>query len=188
MEAFLTASRMNRSLLVAACLASLAPCAPGTGAARLGRSAADLENAWPVYFNVDQGTAGQGGTPREPFPPILVDITRWGILPLNYTQGERACILPGCEPWTTGAFPLLECSAANGSVTTKLNGGVPQRANLSGHLAMIRETLPLWIPDPSWSGNAVIDFEAWTTIWNEMEKHAGGTAIAFCGPFHQNSP
>ena len=22
-----------------------------------------------------------------------------------------------------------------------------------------------WIPDPEWSGNAVLDFEAWTTVW-----------------------
>jgi hypothetical protein len=106
--------------------------------------------AYPVYYNVDQGTAGDGGIPREPYPPIQVDVTKYGIMPLNYTQGERACILPGCTPWTNGAFPLLECSSS-GQITKTVNGGVPQLANLSLHLELIRETLPKWIPDPEWS-------------------------------------
>lgn len=131
-------------------------------------------NDWPVYYNVDQGTAGEGGTPRQPWPPIQVDVTQYRIKPLNYTQAERACILDGCEPWTSGAFPLLECSRVDGRVIGVVNGGVPQRANLSYHLNLIRQTLPKWIPEPTWSGNAVIDFEAWTTVWHEMDKHADG--------------
>jgi hypothetical protein len=105
---------------------------------------------YPVYYNVDQGTAGEGGIPREPYPPIQVDVTQFGLMSLNYTQGERACILPGCTPWKNGAFPLLECSSS-GKIVKTYNGGVPQLANLSLHLELIRQTLPEWIPDPDWS-------------------------------------
>jgi hyaluronoglucosaminidase len=133
---------------------------------------------FPVYYNVDQGTAGMGGVPRQPYPPLQVDVTTFGIKPLNYTQGERGCILPSCFPWTSGAFPQLQCSS-DGNITSIVNGGVPQAANLTLHLAMIQSQLPLWIPDSDWNGNAVIDFEAWTTVWEEMEHHA-------LGPCYQN--
>lgn len=133
---------------------------------------ADVTSSYQVYYNVDQGTAGMGGIPREPYPPLEVDVTVYGIAPLNETQGERACILPGCFPWTSGAFPELQCT--DGHVTSITNGGVPQAANLSLHLNLIREQLPRWIPNSSWSGNAVIDFEAWTTVWAEMDNHVNG--------------
>ena len=45
-----------------------------------------------------------------------------------------------------------------------VNGGVPQAANLSAHLAELRRTVPLFIPDPEWDGMAVFDFEKWTSI------------------------
>ena len=45
-------------------------------------------------------------------------------------------------------------------------GGVPQNSNLSAHLQKLEETVISWIPDPIWSGNAVLDFESWTTVWD----------------------
>ena len=53
----------------------------------------------------------------------------------------------------------------------KVNGGVPQNANLSEHLETLARDVVHWIPDPDWSGNAVLDFEAWTTVW---ELNTGG--------------
>ena len=41
---------------------------------------------------------------------------------------------------------------------------------LDAHLAELRATLPSWLPDPDWSGNAVLDFEAWSTVW-ELNDH-----------------
>ena len=45
---------------------------------------------------------------------------------------------------------------------------MPQSGNLSLHLDNITKTLPQWIPDPEWNGNAVLDFEAWTTGYKSM--------------------
>lgn len=110
--------------------------------------------AFPLYWNVDQS--------REP----KVDVTQFSFRPRNSTQVGNVCASdppphsnPGCKHWTQGLFPTIDDDG------TALNGGVPQAGNLSAHLANIRETLPLWLPDPDWSGNAVLDFEAWTTVW-----------------------
>ena len=52
-----------------------------------------------------------------------------------------------------------------------VNGGVPQNADLSLHLKKIEEMLPDWIPDPEWKGNAELDFESWTTVWDLNTGH-----------------
>jgi hypothetical protein len=71
-----------------------------------------------------------------------------------------------CQDWTQGLFPSLKgesCQQAQ-----PVNGGVPQAANLSTHLAELRRTVPLFIPDPEWDGMAVFDFEKWTNVWELM--------------------
>lgn len=57
---------------------------------------------------------------------------------------------------------------------TLMNGGVPQAGNLSRHLQLLRNGVLRWIPDPDWSGNAVLDFEAWDPIWVENTASACG--------------
>ncbi|VDP20182.1 unnamed protein product, partial [Onchocerca flexuosa] len=44
---------------------------------------------------------------------------------------------------------------------TKLavNGGIPQRANISAHLSVVRNNISKHIPDPNFNGLAVIDYE-----------------------------
>ncbi|MBL0928045.1 MAG: hypothetical protein IBJ11_10410 [Phycisphaerales bacterium] len=45
------------------------------------------------------------------------------------------------------------------------NGGIPQKADLEAHLAKVRSDVEKAIPDPNWSGLAIIDFEAWPPQW-----------------------
>ena len=49
------------------------------------------------------------------------------------------------------------------------NGGVPQRANLGAHLAELARDIQRDIPDPNFSGWAVLDYEAWDPVW-ELTK------------------
>lgn len=49
------------------------------------------------------------------------------------------------------------------------HGGIPQRANLSGHLAELARDIQRDIPDPNFSGWAVLDYEAWDPVW-ELTK------------------
>ena len=46
-----------------------------------------------------------------------------------------------------------------------MNGGIPQLVNMTTHLASVRAGVARFIPSASWSGNAVIDFEAWHPQW-----------------------
>eukprot|EP00949_MAST-11_sp_MAST-11-sp1_P000966 g966.t1 len=111
---------------------------------------------WPVFWNVDDTKA----------PPI--DVTHWGFQGRNYTQVGNGCSnqAGGCENWEQGMFPKI---LDNG---TEVNGGVPQAGGLQKHLQAIKDTLHLWIPDPEWDGNAVLDFEDWTTVW-ELNNNSG---------------
>jgi hypothetical protein len=121
-----------------------------------------LTPPFPVYWNVEEV--------KEP----PVDVTTFGIRPRNSTQVGNACAQdppphsnPGCRSWTQGLFPTID---DNG---TWINGGVPQAADLKRHLHAIEVTLPGWIPDASWSGNAVLDFESWTNVFELNNGNSG---------------
>ena len=106
--------------------------------------------AFPQYWNVDES--------QDP----LIDVTRFNFRSRNWTQVGNACSQPaaaGCKSWTQGLFPTI---SSDGTI---INGGVPQNGNLTLHLEAIKTQLPLWIPDKDWFGNAVLDFESWTTVW-----------------------
>lgn len=101
---------------------------------------------YEVYWNV--------GTADPPF-----NLSQFLIFSSNFTQTGTTCSIPGCKGWTQGLFPSISDDGA------LINGGVPQNGNLTAHLENLVETIPNWIPDPLWNGNAVLDFEAWTTVW-----------------------
>ena len=88
------------------------------------------------------------------------------VLNLFCQQTGDGCSNPNCNTWTQGLFPTI----STGGVIA--NGGVPQNANLSPHLERLAGTVVKWIPDPNWDGNAVLDFEAWTTVW-ELNNGSG---------------
>jgi len=60
-------------------------------------------------------------------------------------------------------------------VVTKRNGGVPQEGDLKEHLEIFRKHLIKQIPDESFSGIGVIDFESWRPIfrqnWASLEPY-----------------
>lgn len=47
------------------------------------------------------------------------------------------------------------------------NGGVPQEGNLTKHLEIFRKHLTEQIPDESFDGVGVIDFESWRPIFRQ---------------------
>ena len=119
-------------------LASFAPIAVAEGCNPL---------PYEIYWNVGEAN------------PTGVNLSQFLIFPANYTQTGSGCSTPDCQPWSQGLFPTISASGK------PINGGVPQNANLTAHLQRLEETVVTWIPDPEWSGNAVLDFEAWTTVW-----------------------
>lgn len=49
------------------------------------------------------------------------------------------------------------------------HGGVPQRADMTAHLAKVRTDIEAAIPDPEWSGVGMIDYENWTPDWSRLD-------------------
>ena len=103
---------------------------------------------YKIYWNV-----------AEENPPTL-NLSKFMIFTANYTQTGSGCSNSQCIPWSQGLFPTI---SDTGEI---VNGGVPQNANLSAHLERLEQGVTGWIPDPDWDGNAVLDFEAWTTVWD----------------------
>jgi hypothetical protein len=91
-----------------------------------------------------------------------LNVSQWLFTSGNFTQTGSSCSLPNCTSWTQGlVWPTI---GDDGSV---VNGGVPQAGNLSLHLDTVRQTVVQWLPDPDYDGNAVIDFESWTPLWDQ---------------------
>lgn len=59
-----------------------------------------------------------------------------------------------------GAFPRI---ASDG---TLVNGGVPQRGNLSLHLTKLARDLAALVPNQSFVGHCLVDYEQWRADWN----------------------
>lgn len=119
-----------------------------------------------------------GSNPCEPLPyqiywnvgeadPPTVNLGDFLIFTANFTQTGDGCSNPGCKSWSQGLFPTISASG------DMVNGGVPQNANLTAHLEALEKTVVTWIPDPEWSGNGVLDFEAWTTVWELNSSPTG---------------
>ncbi|XP_071870643.1 hyaluronidase isoform X1 [Bombus fervidus] len=87
---------------------------------------------------------------------------RYGILQnsMDNFRGDEIAIL-----YDPGMFPAL-LTDPNGKVVTR-NGGVPQEGNLTKHLEVFREHLINQIPDKSFHGVGVIDFESWRPIFRQ---------------------
>lgn len=92
--------------------------------------------------------------------PTCPDPTTFLIQPCNETQtGDSA---GNGRSWSQGAFPTL-----NSDGTVRVNGGVPQAANLTLHLELLRSGIDNFMPDVNYSGNAVLDFEDWVPAWEQ---------------------
>jgi hyaluronoglucosaminidase len=87
-------------------------------------------------------------------------------LPPNHTRGP--CIIT--------LWPLIAGAGATGSAN--VNGGVPQAANLSAHLASLARTLHLGVRD-DYTGIAAIDFENWTPLWDNDGGHGAWHSAAY---------
>lgn len=145
-------------------------------------SPCDAPGVFPIFWNVggcsiyDANQRCNAST-RDPLP---VDVTTFGILPFNYTQ-TNIPTLHNSQNWQPDFRSLMPVVALNGSGAL-INGGVPQNGNLSEFVRQLRVQVPGWIPDEQWSGNAVFDFEAWSTVW---ELNTGADA-GWHGQVYQN--
>ena len=122
-----------------------------------------------------------------PFPDATTLPRRFGITPRTAAQTlGQLCTAAGCNNSIVCGFPdgCLQVVSAFPSITDAagyphwngtcddsaglcVNGGVPQRANLTAQLQLLEEIVPLWFPDSSWAGYGQLDWELWTPVWEE---------------------
>ena len=69
--------------------------------------------------------------------------------------------------FTLGKWP---CFDKNGTV---INGGLPQLGNLTEHLNQVRKDIAIQLPDPNFSGYAVIDWEVWVPSFEILSLYPG---------------
>ncbi|CAL7933282.1 unnamed protein product [Xylocopa violacea] len=114
-----------------------------------------------VYWNVPTFMCHKYGLD---FQEVSV---KYGIVqnPKDAFRGDEIAIL-----YDPGMFPAL---LKDPNVTR--NGGVPQEGNLTRHLGLFREHLIKQIPNESFHGVGVIDFESWRPVfrqnWASLEPY-----------------
>ncbi|MEC9373720.1 MAG: hypothetical protein VYC34_07745 [Planctomycetota bacterium] len=50
------------------------------------------------------------------------------------------------------------------------HGGIPQKTNIQSHIAQLAADLDRMLPSQNWSGLAVIDYESWRPIWEQLDE------------------
>ena len=75
------------------------------------------------------------------------------------------CVAPFGGYCLRGQWPIVDAKGVR-------NGGVPQNASLSAHLAEIRRTMPFGVAE-NFTGIVAIDFESWAPIWSEDTSKDG---------------
>ena len=96
--------------------------------------------------------AGNTSTPPDA-------LSRWGVTTNAGNAFNGAAVTTLYNSPVRMTLGLWPCYRADGSA---INGGLPQLANLSAHLVKVRADAAAALPDPLFSGYAVIDWEVWT--------------------------
>jgi hypothetical protein len=123
-----------------------------------------------------------------PHPPCTVALLRGFFFRI---RSIALCLPPPTQPcmltsWTSkrSLFPVMSCPTNATPCWTgkhpcswtpwadlepKVNGGVPQAANLTAHIEALRQDIVNTIPDPGFSGLAILDWEAWRPLTSEND-------------------
>ncbi|XP_026668165.1 hyaluronidase-like [Ceratina calcarata] len=119
-------------------------------------NSSDDKREFNVYWNVPTFMCHKYGLHFEEVSD------KYGILQnsMDAFRGNETAIL-----YDPGMFPAL-LTDPNGDVVTR-NGGVPQEGNLTMHLEVFKEHLINQVPDKSFRGVGVIDFESWRPIFRQ---------------------
>eukprot|EP01052_Picozoa_sp_SAG31_P021795 SAG31_NODE_1703_length_7495_cov_3.115062_1_plen_387_part_00 len=159
-------------LATAYCIAAGEQVAPQRPSSRAG-------GGFQVYWGVGtQGWKGQGTcAPLDYGRQWNVSLEQLGILPGNWTNtGEDCCCCHGCRKFNDN-LPYIDPTAWEKHRQLRPGPGrtamLPQQVDMAAHLQKVRAGVAGWIPDKSWRGNAVLDFEAWTPIWERNGRYFG---------------
>ncbi|CEF66298.1 Aldolase-type TIM barrel domain and Glycoside hydrolase, superfamily domain and Hyaluronidase family-containing protein [Strongyloides ratti] len=94
---------------------------------------------------------------------LTIPVEKYGIITNKDQkfQGENIVIF---YEKNVGLYPYLKY--INATHNEFINGGIPQNANISAHVKKLRNDINIIIPDPEFSGIAVIDVEEWRPTYD----------------------
>ncbi|XP_053620163.1 hyaluronidase-5-like [Plodia interpunctella] len=116
----------------------------------------ETRRPFKVYWNVP---TMQCISKQVPFN----DLDRFGIIQNtgDSFRGDKIAIL-----YDPGLFPALLKNETSGKYKFR-NGGVPQEGNLENHIKAFKDILETSIPDASFDGIGIIDFESWRPVFRQ---------------------
>jgi len=118
----------------------------------------DVFDDFRVYWNVPTFQCHKYGY-------NFAEVAEWGIQQNvgDGFRGDKISLI-----YDPGLFPaLLQGGSSRGDYVVR-NGGVPHEGNLTKHLETFsRDLVDKLIPDPGFSGLAIIDFEHWRPMFEE---------------------
>ncbi|KAF4525055.1 hypothetical protein B566_EDAN001969 [Ephemera danica] len=108
-----------------------------------------------VYWNVPTSSCKQFG--------IHFNLSQYEIIQNKNDEfiGEKIGIL-----YNPGQFPLYNLNSDGAYMP--VNGGIPQRGNMTVHFTELKKLIDQKFPDPNFSGVAVLDMESWRPLWRQM--------------------
>ena len=92
-------------------------------------------------------------------PGPTLDLSRFHIM---QNQGDAIDGGNITVMWNIGLFPAIGTLNA-----TIVNGGIPQKGNLTLHLEKVKKDLEASIPDSNFTGLGVIVFQAWKPLFRQ---------------------
>ncbi|CEF70835.1 Aldolase-type TIM barrel domain and Glycoside hydrolase, superfamily domain and Hyaluronidase family-containing protein [Strongyloides ratti] len=98
-------------------------------------------------------------------PDTRINFTKYHIdINNDYIfKGNKIVLLYESE---IGLYPYIHVDSSNSSNYTFINGGLPQKVNMSEHLKKLEENIKKIIPDKHFSGLGVIDIEEWRPTYD----------------------
>eukprot|EP01047_Picozoa_sp_COSAG01_P034216 COSAG01_NODE_2560_length_7453_cov_14.661817_4_plen_580_part_00 len=135
---------------------------------------ADDEQSTPIMAGVPYSLLWNSPWPSTCVSPITANWTSMRITTNGPRAQDNGPMVSTIQPEHTGLVPRFvqgpECAAHQPCVP--VNGGIPQRANLSAHLAVWAADIQRLLPDENGCGVAALDWEDWKP---SFEANWGGT-------------
>uniref|UniRef100_A0AC35TN28 Hyaluronidase n=1 Tax=Rhabditophanes sp. KR3021 TaxID=114890 RepID=A0AC35TN28_9BILA len=121
-----------------------------------GATAASNSDSLKIYWNSPSGACFNNGT--------IINTEKYGII-TNKGQAFRGNKIVVLYEKEIGLYPAIK-KYDNGSIEW-VNGGIPQNVNMKHHLKVLRQQIKIHIPDPNFSGPAVLDIEEWRPFFDQ---------------------
>jgi hypothetical protein len=129
---------------------------------------------------------GSGLNSTRPTVALVWDVDGSSVIetPEGVLRGDRGLPLTRYNTGNNGAavniyggkgsMPFIKGSVSN-------NGGTPQNGSLEVHLARYRISLNALIPDPSYQGYCLLDYEHWRADWNSTPPDYRTASLELAG-------